>query len=115
MSGPAPLWIDAVARACRSFWLMGASQHDLDARLLAELHGLGLEQGVGGRDEVRPLQQVQPCALRVCRRAAGGDDALDAAGSSASGKGEKAAAATDRFMECLPAPAVGGGWARGIQ
>ena len=73
--------------------LVDALDLDLDARLLAELHGLGLEESVGGRDEMRPLQQVQPGALRVCRRAAGGDDALDAAGGGAGGKGEKAAAA----------------------
>ncbi len=68
----------AVVRAWMSFWLM-RSIGDLHPGLLAELLGLRLEQGVGGGDEVRPLQEVQPRALGVGGRAAGGQHALEAA------------------------------------
>ena len=46
----------------------------LDARLLAELLGLLLEQRVRGGNEVRPLQQVQARALRERGRAPGGGE-----------------------------------------
>ena len=108
MSGPAPLWIAAVDPRL-DVVLVDALDRDLDARLLAELLGLVLEQRVGGRDEVRPLQQVQPRALRVRRRAAGGDDALEAAGATVPAESaRKLRRLTDLLMECLRARLDGG-------
>src|SRR5207248_9185562 len=51
--------------------LVDAFDRDLHTGLLAELLRLLLEDLVGRRDEVRPLQKVQPRALRPRGRGAG--------------------------------------------
>ena len=57
--------------------LVDSLDADLRPRLLTEFPGLRLEEGVGGGDEVRPLEEVQRGALRQSRRAPRGEDARD--------------------------------------
>jgi hypothetical protein len=56
--------------------LVDPLQADLDAGLLAELPGLGLEEDVGGRDEVRPLQELEAGGLGERGRPSGRHDAF---------------------------------------
>jgi hypothetical protein len=67
MSGPAPLWIAAVTRGWMIV-LVDALDRDLDAGLLAELLGLGLEEG-DGPDAARGGNEVRTAASRCRRRA----------------------------------------------
>src|SRR5207245_3519343 len=60
--------------------LVDALDRDLHARLLAELLRLLLEHLVRRRDEVRPLQEVQPCAL--CEGGGGAGRGENAGGGS---------------------------------
>jgi hypothetical protein len=101
MSAPAPLWTGC-RHARLDVVLVDALDLDLGAGLLAELPGLGLEQRVGGRDEVRPLQQVQPRALGVRGGAPGGHDPFDAGGGGARESAE--VTATESAHGTLHAP-----------
>ena len=78
MSAPAPDWMAAVMRGCRSLALMVSSTH-LGAQRLAGLGHLALQLDVGLGDEVDPAHPVQLGALGEGGRAARGQDALDAA------------------------------------
>jgi hypothetical protein len=94
--------LDGRRHASLDVVLVDALDGNLDAGLLAELLGLGLEERVGGGNEVRPLQQVQTRALRVGRRPLGGEDALDAGGRGRCGQREEVTAA-ENAHGCLHA------------
>ena len=67
--------LDGRRQACLDVVLVDALDRDLHPGLPAELLRLLLEDLVGGRDEVRPLQEVQPRPLRPRGRGAGrGED-----------------------------------------
>ena len=93
MSAPAPDWMAAVMRGCRSLALMVSSTH-LGAEGLGGLRHLALQLDVGLGDEVHPAHPVQLGALGEGGRPARGQDALDAArdrGGRAGGLDEGAA------------------------
>src|SRR4029079_6228109 len=61
--------LDGRRHASLDVVLVDALDGDLDAGLLAELLGLGLEERVGGRNEVRTLPQKQATRPRAAPRA----------------------------------------------
>src|SRR6185503_13596905 len=108
MSGPAPLWMDAVARACRSFWLMRSILTSTPACLPNSAAWASNRVSAAGMkcDHCNRCSRV-PCAYAGARRAATMPSTPLAAAPAE--RARKRRRLTDLFMECLPEPAVGGG------
>ena len=95
MSGPAPDWMAAVMRACRSLALMNSNDH-LGPERLGRVTGLALELDVARGDEVDPADDVEPRALGKGGSAPRGQDAFQAGrggGARGDGSGEERATA----------------------